>query len=280
SQKYGEKAEKNTHILPGVTSPLKMSGGDEVWGAKGSSICTLWSAIALGALFAGRPTESVASYVRLARNALRSSKGSSVTETVRAWCLLGHADELTGDTEGFTQCLHSTETFVQEKIRRGQEGDIPSWLNDSITFFKARTNLVSEDSKEILELFCSKDIAPPPEISSASSDIEIYVFITRTKIKMYQAMCGCYGGDRRAFSKSENHSDESLEDLHGAEQPKAQGLQARHGTIGERLDIAAVERLKGALSITGPLELLMQRPNIRGGVIEGVIQSTLAIAKA
>ncbi|CAN0140312.1 unnamed protein product, partial [Ascophyllum nodosum] len=26
SQKYGEKAEKNTHILPGVTSPLKMSG--------------------------------------------------------------------------------------------------------------------------------------------------------------------------------------------------------------------------------------------------------------
>ena len=61
SQKYGEKAEKNTHILPGVTSPLKMSGGDEVWGAKGSSICTLWSAIALGALFAGRPTESVSS---------------------------------------------------------------------------------------------------------------------------------------------------------------------------------------------------------------------------
>ena len=97
------------------------------------------------------------------------------------------------------------------------------------------------------------------QISSASSDIEIYVFITRTKTKMYQAMCGCYGGDRRAFSKSENHSDESLEDLHGAEQPKAQGLQARHGTIGERLDIATVERLKGALSMTGPLELLMQR---------------------
>ena len=97
------------------------------------------------------------------------------------------------------------------------------------------------------------------QISSASSDIEIYVFITRTKTKMYQAMCGCYGDDRRAFSKSQNHSDESLEDLHGAEQPKAQGLQARHGTIGERLDIAAVERLKGALSMTGPLELLMQR---------------------
>ena len=97
------------------------------------------------------------------------------------------------------------------------------------------------------------------QISSASSDTEIYVFITRTKTKMYQAMCGCYGGDGRAFSKPENDSDETLEVLRGAEQPKAQGLQARHGTIDERLGIAALERLEDALSMAGPLELLMQR---------------------
>ena len=70
SQEHGEEPEENTHILPGVKSPLQVSGGDEVWGAKGSFICVLWSAIAVGALLAGRPTESVSSvhaFVRVRR---------------------------------------------------------------------------------------------------------------------------------------------------------------------------------------------------------------------
>eukprot|EP00903_Cladosiphon_okamuranus_P015985 g14764.t1 len=78
----------------------------------GPSSCTFWCTVATGALAKGRPVDSVATYVRLAREAIASFSGPANPEVVKAWASFGFLHGFMGDQDTFHEYVQLVVRFL------------------------------------------------------------------------------------------------------------------------------------------------------------------------
>ncbi|CAB1099293.1 unnamed protein product [Ectocarpus sp. CCAP 1310/34] len=210
-------------------SPSRVApGGDLVKTSAGNqfpmdpSACTLWCAVALGALIKGRPIESVTSYAQLAKGALaKSSSGPGGAEVAKVWVILANLHGFMGD-KGFAE----------------------------IVKFKDIAN-VSCGKWQAEYLPVQGEFLPPPQLIEVATEAELYRYVSQSCVALaeaiYTTMIEQSASGGNGLYDSEPHGraggvHRSLEDLMAADFSKAltslldDGDVIDFGTLQEAVD--------------------------------------------
>eukprot|EP00903_Cladosiphon_okamuranus_P021696 g19947.t2 len=90
------------------------------------STCIFWCAVDLGALVKGNPIESVASYCRLASDALGTHPSTPTQDVAKAWAIRAYLHSFTGNTEKFQEYLDLSRSFLDASIEEGSFDTLPA----------------------------------------------------------------------------------------------------------------------------------------------------------
>ncbi|CAN0402652.1 unnamed protein product [Ectocarpus sp. 12 AP-2014] len=238
----------------------------------GSSACTFWCAVGIGAVMKGSPVESVAKYSRLARDALDAYNGPVNAEVAKAWAILGYLHGSMGDMADYVEYLKLSDSFLMDSMEQGATDMLPAGFAEIVSQ-KDTVQMYSGhlDAAGIESFGAQRQHAP--QIKPAACDGDIYRYVAQSQTRFQQVVFerACQNSATRRHSRE----DEPCEDIRAGAFPHGNAPQA------EDVSDAMVVGLKNGLIDFEHLEdTVDRRPYIRTGVGGLLINMTLAFQKA
>ncbi|CAM9966772.1 unnamed protein product [Scytosiphon promiscuus] len=248
------------------------------------SLCTFWSAVAIGALAKGRPIESVERYLRLAREGLRSYTGPTNVEVLKAWTILGYLYFFVGDQAKFHEYLQLSDIYVSDMVEKGSGDSLPVGFPEVVKHgetIKLFTGIA--DTAEV-ESLLSQDV-PFPEVCDMQTEAQVCKYMTSTyrafELRIYRNLHCSRGAALRAIN-AEAFDGGALHQCGAGHQSNEAFIPSNWNLLEVRPDLLPqmMETLKEHMLGFGQLEAAVDRPGIRAGIGGLVINGTLFLTRA
>ncbi|CBJ28453.1 hypothetical protein Esi_0106_0024 [Ectocarpus siliculosus] len=234
----------------------------------GSSTCTFWCAVALGALVKGGPVTSVARYSELARDAVESYSGPVTTGVAKAWVILAFLYLFHGDTDMFQEYMARSEAFFSASGAYGSTEVLPVGYAEVVSHRMTVRMFSGNASTSEVESFCRQP-QDPPQLKAAASETELYAFMMQAYREFEQAVY------RTAYLESS--------DAGGLPSENEAGIRTCSSRVREA-SMAVVDTMASRISNHScdfeRLEDVADRPLIRQGIGGLIINGTLVFEKA
>ncbi|CAM9311543.1 unnamed protein product [Ectocarpus sp. 12 AP-2014] len=238
----------------------------------GTSACTFWCAVGVGALVKGSPVESVAKYSRLARDALDAYAGPVDAEVATAWAILGYLYGFMGDTAMFQEYLGLADSFLTDSIERDSTDILPAGFAEivrhkqTVKAYSGNLDTAHDDS-----LAARRQRLPKVNPAANEGDLFRYFSQSQTAFEelVFEKAC------EKSATRRHLSADEPCEEDRSGANPHGNAPRAK-----EVSDAMVIALKAGLLDFEHLQEAVDRRPNIRKGIGGLLINVNLAFQKA
>ncbi|CAN0073206.1 unnamed protein product [Scytosiphon promiscuus] len=257
---YGEEAQFGTLVGWGTWN--EASGVPHV--PKDPSFATFWAAVALGALAKGSPFEAVEFYSQLAREALTECRsGSTNAELARASAILTYLYSFMGDAVKFREYGELAEHLLETSLEQEAPDKLPGLFS-----LIQHCKLVGNPQSGATESSRAREEGPL-QVNRVANDRDLYLFVAESFREFDQAV----------ITQARQWFSSDLDRFYscGPSNRKSFPNDPLPGEVSEA--IMKVFETTNSLDFE-PLQPAADRPSIRSGIGDLLINGTLLFAKA